>query len=174
MDHPARQGPQLPNKLAMRLKEVRSVFTTTCGEDWQMAAEITVSVSYTDAPAGAKASPAVRTDTSGGPFPPCELTGEGDRFGPRTHKKEPKAGGGFTVNDQQTAQPGTFVSATVTISYDCPEADPPKQIKLTATGNVSAFAKVDGNCLTAKAVNYEKNAATGVETITETTQHVCC
>ena len=132
---------------------------------------IGVKVDYTPAvpPASPPATADDKIDNSGN----SSLSGSGDSSGASTDATEPNGDGGTDNRQRKSPVPNgaTFKSATVTITMTCDDAAK-TVLTLIETGNVSASAKVEGNCITTSTVN---RTTTGLVTETKTvTKKKCC
>jgi hypothetical protein len=100
------------------------------------------------------------------------LTGTGSASGAETDADIPDGSGGSEHRHRSRGLPdgATFTEARADVSRSCPDGN---TIRLSGTGNVSASARLDGECIVLTLVNTRPLAGGGVETKTVTTRRCC-
>ena len=131
---------------------------------------IKVTASYTNNP---NPNGEVSNDDSIEEINSGDIEGSSDATGTTTERTVKSATGGKSVTRRRhkdLPQGAQFTKAKVDIKRSCGNQP---DISLSAEGNVSVTAKVDGNCIVATSVSITTSDLHGEETIT-TTYRKCC
>ena len=103
----------------------------------------------------------------------ANLSGEANKNGTSTHSEIPNNEGGTTTTEKSKPLPDSaeFLKAKISISRNC-GGDREGYINLDGEGNVSATARLEGNCIVVTEVN--KKLENGATVITTNTKKKCC